>query len=199
MVKWTGLLVVISSPSGGGKTTIIRRILGKGLPNVEYSVSVTTRPPRHGETNGRDYFFVTTDDFKNKIEKSELIEWEEVHGCYYGTPKDLIEEWLQQGKTVLMDIDVKGALTIGAKYPQHSLLIFLKPPSKEVLIERLLSRDLDNQKEIYKRLKAAEEEMAISNKFDHIVINDELNQAVEEVWGLVKQYNYSLEFFSSNR
>jgi guanylate kinase len=192
LTPWKGLLVVISSPSGGGKTTIIQHILNTKQSNTEYSISITTRPPRSGEINGRDYFFVTKDDFENKITNKELIEWEEVHGYYYGTPKNLIEKWLQQGKSILMDIDVKGALTIRKKYPQNALLIFLEPPSMEILIDRLIDRASDKQSEIKKRLEAGEDELAVAHQFDHIVINDDLQKAVEEVTNLISLYKSKL-------
>lgn len=176
---------MISSPSGGGKTTVIKNILKKGGPIFQYSVSVTTRPRRKGEINGKDYFFVTEEEFIRKIKGRMLIEWEEVHGNYYGTPKDMINKWLQQAKTIIMDIDVKGALHIRKQYPFHSLLIFIKPPSIGVLKQRLLKRAKDVPSVIDKRLKAAEQELAMADQFDHIVINDDLETAVKSVWEII--------------
>ena len=181
-----GLLVVISSPSGGGKTTIIKRIL-KRIPNFQYSISVTTRPKRRGEIEGKDYFFSSKEEFKTKINQGEFLEWEQVHGNYYGTPKKIIDEWLSQGKTVFLDIDVKGALNIEKIYPKNSVLIFLNPPSIEHLRKRLQKRASDNSVEIDKRLEIAEKEIAFSNLFNYVVTNDDLNKTEREVIDIIKE------------
>ncbi|NOY58881.1 MAG: guanylate kinase [Calditrichaeota bacterium] len=183
-----GLLVAISSPSGGGKSTIIKRILAenKDKPYV-YSISMTTRPKREGEIDGRDYWFVDEETFKEKIKSGDLIEYENVHGCFYGTPKTPIQNWIDRGKIVFLDIDVYGALSLRKSFPTHSLLIFLKPPDLEVLKKRLLGRATEDKSEIQKRLQRVPMEMAEMNKFDEIVVNDDLDGAVRQIEEIVNK------------
>lgn len=185
MNKHRGLLVVISSPSGGGKTTVINHILKKGNPDVVYSVSVTTRLPRQNEIDGRDYYFVNENLFRSKIKGNEFIEWEKVHNRYYGTLAAPLLEWLEKGKIVLMDLDVKGALTIRKRFPNDSLSIFLSPPKTEVLIDRLTFRSSEDEDEINIRLQAAEKEMEAAKQFDEKIINDDLDRTVNNVWNLI--------------
>jgi len=183
-----GLLVVISSPSGGGKSTIIKRMLAenKDKPYI-YSISMTTRPKRKGEVDGRDYFFVDEATFKEKIKSGYLAEYENVHGCLYGTPKTPIQNWIDQGKVVFLDIDVFGALSLRNSFPTNSLLIFLKPPDSDVLRKRLLGRATEDQNKIQKRLQRVPVEMAEMNKFDEIVVNDHLDSAVRKIEEIVNK------------
>jgi len=183
-----GLLVVISSPSGGGKTAIIHRMLERPGNRFAYSVSVTTRPRRVGERQGRDYYFVSEEEFFEKIQKGELIEWAEVHGYYYGTPKSPIEQMLSEGKTVLLDLDVYGALAVRKAFPKQSLLIFVRPPSMEILLERLRERRTDSELEIQKRLQRVPEEQAKAQFFDYVITNLELNDTVEDILDIVEKH-----------
>jgi guanylate kinase len=172
-------LIVISAPSGAGKTTICKSLMARN-DRFRMSVSATTRPSRPTEQNGVDYFFLSEDDFRNKVNHDEFLEHEVVHGYNYGTLKSEVDKLLNLGFHVIFDIDVNGALTIKRKYPD-AILIFLKPPSLEELRERLIRRKSDDPIEIEKRLKRLPEEYEKSKSFDYVVINDELNKTVEEV------------------
>lgn len=178
-MKRKGIIFVISSPSGGGKTTICRELL-KQLPELGYSISVTSRHPRSLEKEGKDYFFISKAEFDEKIKKGDFVEWAEVHGHHYGTPRSPLEETLHSGRDIILDIDVQGALQIKKEY-KKSCLIFLLPPSLGTLASRLKERKTDNEKEIEKRLAKAQEEMASLKEYDYVVVNQELSRAVEEV------------------
>lgn len=180
-----GLLVVIASPSGGGKTTVIHSLMAQARFNYQYSVSVTTRPIRPGEVEGQDYFFVTMAQFEQMKESSELVEYAQVHDKWYGTPKKSLQTWLGQGKVVLLDIDIKGAQNIRRLFPEESLLIFLKPPTEEHLIRRLTQRATEDRKAIEKRLERVPMEMAQAEHFDHIVVNDKLPETIKAVENLI--------------
>ena len=182
-MKRKGTIFVISSPSGGGKTTICRKLL-KELPELNYSISTTSRSPRPGEKEGKDYFFISGEEFSEKIRKSEFAEWAKVHGHGYGTPRQFLEEALRSGRDIILDIDVKGALQIKEKY-KESRLIFLLPPSLETLAARLKKRKTDDGKEIEKRLARAQEEMAFLKEYDYAVVNRNLSQAVKEVKAII--------------
>ena len=182
-MKREGIIFVISSPSGGGKTTICRIIL-KESPELSYSISVTSRCPRLGEEDGKDYFFISKEEFDKKIGKGEFAEWAEVHGHRYGTPRNSLEEALRSGRDIILDIDVKGALKIKERY-KGSCLIFLLPPSLETLAARLKKRKTDDEKDIEKRLAKAKEEMAFLKEYDYAVVNQNLSKAVEEVRAII--------------
>ncbi len=186
MKKERGLLVVLSSPSGGGKTTVIKKILEEGHPDYVYSISMTTRPIRPGEVDGKDYLFVTDEEFKKHIQAGDLTEYEKVHGWYYGTPKIKINEWLAQNKVVFLDIDVHGALRIKRQFGERAFLIFLKPPDEQALVDRLLNRSTETKEQIRKRLARVPEEMKMIDKFDAVIINDKLDDAVQQVKKLVQ-------------
>jgi len=181
MNKAKGLLVVLSSPSGGGKTTVIKKIKSENCSDYIYSVSMTTRRPRNGEVNGKDYWFVTPEEFDEKIKCGELIEYEQVHDWYYGTPKAPIRGWLKEGKVVLLDLDVFGALHLKEQLDQNVLLIFLSPPNQEALLERLKNRSTESKAQIDKRLQRVPVEMSKADQFDAIVVNDDLDQTVGKV------------------
>ena len=183
-MKRKGIIFVISSPSGGGKTTICRRIL-KESPELSYSISATSRRPRLGEEDGKDYFFISKEEFDKKIGKGEFAEWAEVHGHHYGTPRKFLEEALRSGRDIILDIDVKGALKIKERYKGFSCLIFLLPPSLETLAARLKKRKTDDEKDIEKRLAKAKEEIASLKEYDYAVVNQNLSQAVEEVRAII--------------
>jgi len=176
-----GLLTLISSPSGGGKTTIIHKILETNSDKFIYSISSTTREPRPGEVHGKDYFFLTEDQFREKIEKKQFLEWEEVHGYYYGTDLDFIENCMNEKKYVMLDIDVKGALRVSKNYSGKTVTIFIAPPSIDELIKRLKARKTDSEREINKRLQRIPLEMQKSKEFDYIIVNNKLDETVNDV------------------
>ncbi|MCL6582526.1 MAG: guanylate kinase [bacterium] len=170
---------VISAPSGVGKTTL-RNILLSRLQNLYYSISCTTRPPRSGEVNGRDYFFVSPEVFQKKIEDHTLLEWAMVHRNLYGTPKEPIIAALQDKKDVLLDIDVQGARTLQQRI-KGVITIFLLPPSWQVLEERLRSRKTETDEEIENRLRTAREEIKSCWEYDYLIVNNDLEEVVEKV------------------
>lgn len=173
-------LFVISAPSGSGKTTLCKKLLGDKL-GLGHSVSVTTRPPRKGEKPGADYRFVSKKIFEELIKKREFLEYEENFGYLYGTPGKAIEKNIRKGKSVLLSIDVKGAMRVRKAYPKDSVLIFILPPSVKALKERLISRMSDDEEEIARRLKLARREMAYKDKYDYCIINDRLNSAYKKL------------------
>jgi guanylate kinase len=175
-----GKLLIISAPSGAGKTTLCQRLL-QDFPELVLSISSTTRAPRGQEKHGREYFFLTKEDFEKAIQAGRFAEWALVHGNYYGTSKDVIDSAFAQGKSVLLDIDVQGAASLKASYPKESHLIFIAPPDLEILEQRLRSRGTDSEETIRKRLKNAREEMARISEFDRMIINDHLEKAYREL------------------
>ncbi len=180
-----GLIVVISSPSGGGKTTIINDILKDKKYKFVYSISMTTRQQRNGEINGKDYWFVKKNEFQEKILNNELLEHEEVHGNYYGTPKKPLQDWLNDGNVVLMDLDVYGAFSVKKYFPACSLLIFLKPPDLKSLEDRLRNRSTETQDQINKRLLRVPEEMRMGEQFDKVIINKKIADTVSKTKQLI--------------
>jgi len=184
-----GLLVVISAPSGGGKTTVIRKVLASGNGNFRYSISATTRPLRAGEVDGQDYHFLSLEKFEDKKEQGEYVEWAEVHGNYYATPRKPIEKWLNEGKTVFLDLDVNGGLEVKEYFNDSALLIFIKPPSIESLVQRLRSRKTETQHEIDKRLKRVPEEMHKSQRYDYQILNEDLDNTKTEILEIIRNHN----------
>ena len=173
-----GGLVIISAPSGTGKSTIVRKLLGR-WKNLKASVSCTTRSPRAGEKNGKHYFFIEKEEFKRRISRNEFLEWAVVHDEYYGTPREFIDATTAAGQNVVLAIDVQGAAAIRRKKPE-SILIFIVPPSMETLKERLASRR-DESESVARRLANSREELDAAKKYDYIVINDDLEQAVFQI------------------
>lgn len=180
-----GNLLVISAPSGTGKTTLCKRLVSLTKDTV-YSVSVTSRPPRTNEINERDYLFVSEEEFKQLIEEKRLIEWAKVHGNYYGTSKEFVEKNIQAGKDIILDVDVKGALQIKEKF-KEAVLIFLLPPSMGELRKRLTGRKQDSEHEIEKRLKNAYEEIEYIEKYDYKIVNDQIKNALDELKKIVSK------------
>lgn len=185
-----GLLVVISAPSGGGKTTVIRRVLASGNDNFTYSISATTRRLRAGEVDGQDYHFLSLEEFNHKKEKGEFVEWAEVHGNYYATPRTPIQKWLNEGRTVLLDLDVNGGLEVKKDFKDSALLIFIKPPSVESLVYRLKGRKTETQAEIDKRLTRVPEEMSKSHQYQYRILNEDLDITTTEVLKVIKNHNH---------
>ncbi|HHE04596.1 MAG TPA: guanylate kinase [candidate division WOR-3 bacterium] len=178
-----GMLIVVSGPSGVGKSTVVREVM-KRLDGLSFSISHTTRKPRGKEQHGREYYFVSREEFEDMIEKGEFIEWAEVYGNLYGTSKRELERRVKEGD-VLLDIDVQGAMSIKRLFPD-SIRILLFPPSMEELSNRLRNRKDTTDLEIKKRLKVAEWEISMYREFTHVVINDELEKAVDGVTAIIK-------------
>jgi guanylate kinase len=178
-----GRLFIISAPSGTGKTTLCKA-LKKLFPELAYSISHTTRPPRKNEVEGEDYFFISEEIFRDKIQRDKWAEWARVHGNYYGTCSEKLDALQNAGRNVLLDIDVAGAIQIKKRYPD-SVSIFIMPPSFETLEMRLRGRGTDNTEEIGRRIAHAREEIARRDLYDHIVVNDRLDEAVEALARLI--------------
>lgn len=181
-------LIIITAPSGAGKTTIVRHLL-QTIGNLSFSVSATTRARRDYEQEGRDYYFLSLEDFKRRIAAGDFVEWEEVYpGKCYGTLKQEIERLWAAGKHILFDIDVYGAMNLKKTYPDRSLAIFVKPPSLEALHERLRNRKTENTQTLQERLDKATEELQFENKFDYILVNDVLSAALAEAEEAVRSF-----------
>ena len=175
--------IILSSPSGGGKTTIARILLER-RSDVGYSVSCTTRSPRPGEADGRDYHFLGVAEFEAAREAGEFAEWAVVHGNLYGTLRREVRRVLEGGRHVIMDIDVQGALQFATAFPQ-SVLIFVLPPSAKVLLERLRARKSESRESLIRRMQGALEELRAVGRYHYVVVNDELERAVEQVSAIV--------------
>lgn len=182
------MLFVFSAPSGTGKTSIYKEIL-KNNPEIDFSVSATTRKKRIDEVDGRDYFFIEESDFKKRIENDEFVEFEKIFdNNYYGTLKSYIDGKIKEEKDVLFDLDVMGALSIKRIYKDKALLIFIKPPNKDVIRERLQKRGTESKEIIEKRLSRFDFEMEKINEFNYVVINDDLKKAISEVQKIINKY-----------
>ncbi|MDC1106173.1 guanylate kinase [Prolixibacteraceae bacterium] len=183
-----GKLIIFSAPSGSGKTTIVKHLLTKGLP-LEFSVSATSRTPRHTEIDGKDYYFLSPDEFKMRIESEDFLEWEEVYtDTFYGTLIEEVERIRDKGHHVLFDVDVVGGVNIKKYYGDDALSIFVKPPSIEALRERLVGRSTDAEEVIQKRLAKAKFELSFEPKFDYILVNNQLSVAFEEAETVVQNF-----------
>lgn len=188
MNSFQGKAIIISAPSGAGKTTIVHRLLASELP-LGFSVSATSRPRRSNEVDGIDYFFLSPEEFMKKIKNGEFIEWEEVYeNQYYGTLRSEIERIWQEKKHVLFDVDVKGGINLKKYFGSQSLAIFIKPPSIKTLYERLRARGTETEESLKKRISKAEFELGFAHQFDALVENDILEEAVDEVHRLVMDF-----------
>ena len=182
-------IIILTAPSGAGKTTIKTRLLKEMADTLSFSISATTRKIRSGESDGVDYFFVTEATFQNNIENKRFIEWEMVYpGMYYGTSVEEINRIWQEGKTPLLDIDVKGALNVKKLYGNQVLSIFIEPPSLEILEQRLTKRGTDSIENISMRVNKAREEMNYKNSFDRVILNDDIEKATAETALIIHQF-----------
>lgn len=181
-----GKVVIISGPSGVGKTTICKEADGR-LKNANLSVSVTTRPKSEEEIDGQDYWFISQQEFQERIDKGLLLEYAEVFGNFYGTPKEKVQESLEAGQTVILEIDVQGGQQVKAVYPD-AIMIFILPPTQKELAHRMNNRGRDDLEAVEERLQEADDETAVAwQHYEHMVINDQLEQAVNEVVQIIEQ------------
>jgi len=187
----SGKLIVLAAPSGSGKTTIAKAVLQK-YPAMMFSVSATTRTQRKDEVHGKDYFFLPNEEFEKKIRGGELVEWErypdDVNGSYYGTLKSEVDRALAQGRVMLFDVDVKGALSIKRLYGADAVLIFIMPPDHEALQQRLLNRKTEDGAAVRSRLARVPMEMELGKTFDYQVVNDRLEQAIARVDEIITKH-----------
>lgn len=192
-----GRLFILSAPSGTGKTTLCRALM-KHFRDMLYSVSFTTREPRKDEISGADYHFISREDFAGKIKEGKWAEWAEVHGNFYGTSAEFLDEALASGRDVLLDIDVEGTRQILNRYPD-SITVFIMPPDFEILRKRIESRGSDSREVIERRLKNAEREMAQKDLYRHVIINDSLDEAVADIVSIVERYGKGVRREAQNR
>ena len=187
-----GLLIILAAPSGAGKSTICKELI-KNNKNWNFSVSVTTREPRNGEIDGRDYQFISNSEFEHFVKFGDFIEWEIVHGNKYGTLWSAVDDALDNKKVMILDIDVKGAMSIYEEHPDETILIFIEPPGlnineqKEILNERLVKRGNEQELAIKHRLKRFETEMEFKEKFNHHFVNENLKKTIDKVEKLIKR------------
>ena len=186
MMSKRGKLIVFSAPSGSGKTTIVRALLKRPELNLAFSISATSRPLRGEEVDGKDYYFLSQKEFEQNIRDGAFLEWEEVYpGQYYGTLLEEVNRLLEEGKNVVFDIDVIGGLNIKKQFNDEALALFVQPPSIEVLAQRLEQRGTDSSEKIHTRLEKARLELSQAPNFDHAVINESLDQAIEQAHELI--------------
>ena len=184
-----GKLIIVSAPSGSGKSTIISWLMKHPELRLAFSISCTSRPPRGSERNGVEYFFLTPDEFRRRIEADEFLEYEEVYeGRFYGTLKSQVEHQLSQGQNVVFDVDVKGGCSLKKYFGDRALSIFIQPPSVEELRRRLENRGTDSPEVIADRVAKAEYELTFAPMFDRVVVNDDLETAQQEAYGLVSRF-----------
>lgn len=180
-----GLLIVVSGPSGVGKSSVRKALFEIPNNNLVYSISMTTRKPREGERDGIDYYFVTEEEFKKKIEENAFLEWAKFVGNYYGTPKDAVNKMLDKGKEVVLEIEVEGALQV-RKQVKDGVFVFIVPPTKDALINRLKSRGTENEEILNERINKAENEYKVAYKYDYIVVNDDVRNAADRIMAIIR-------------
>lgn len=182
-------LIIVSAPSGAGKTTLVKELMKNEDLNLMFSISATSREPRKNEKDEKDYYFLSISEFKEQIEKNDFIEWEEVYkNQYYGTLRSEINRIWGLNKNIIFDVDVKGGLNIKKNYPKNSLSIFVKPPSIEELKNRLQKRGSESIESLKKRIQKAEYEMSFASNFDIVIINDNLEEAINEIYKKTKDF-----------
>jgi guanylate kinase len=189
-MRTNGKLFIISAPSGAGKTSVCDAVV-KSNKNISYSISYTARCPRKGERDGREYFFVTEEVFKRMIKEKKFAEWAKVHDNYYGTSKEFLNRILKKGKDVLLDIDVQGGLKIKSQYP-GSCMIFITAPDLKTLEKRLILRNKDDRKTINMRLKNARKELKFIKKYDYLIVNKNLNDAIKAAQSIIEASKYKI-------
>ncbi|MCC5915005.1 MAG: guanylate kinase [Balneolaceae bacterium] len=183
-----GKIIILVAPSGGGKSTMTNRLL-EDFDRIKFSVSATTRPPRKGEKEGVHYHFLSRDEFRNRIDRDEFLEWEEFYnGTMYGTLRSVVEKDLNKGYFILLDIDVLGAKNVKQMYGDETLAVFISPPSLDVLKERLKARGTESEETLKTRLERAEKEMSYISDFDTVVVNDDLETAYSEIKQIVSNF-----------
>ncbi len=180
-----GLLVVISGPSGVGKGTVRKALFDMPDQNLSYSISMTTRKPRPGEVDGVDYYFVTREEFEDRIKKDQFLEYAEFVGNYYGTPLDKVEEQLELGREVVLEIEVVGATQVREKC-KDAAFIFIAPPGKQALYDRLLNRGTEAEEIIQQRIAKADREFEVAHMYDYIVVNDDVNNAADRIMNIIR-------------
>ncbi|PIS10354.1 MAG: guanylate kinase [Bdellovibrio sp. CG10_big_fil_rev_8_21_14_0_10_47_8] len=186
-LRWQGSLsqqvkvILISAPSGGGKTTLMQKLVNEYPLDFQFSVSTTTRAPRAGEINGKDYHFSTMEKFQEMVEKNQFVEWAQVHNNFYGTSKKTVQDILNSGKSAVLLVDIQGAENIRQQLPGQTLSLFIVPPSMQILEQRLRARGTDSEQVIQNRLKNAREELKHQSKFDGVIVNDQLEQAYQDL------------------
>lgn len=186
MAAQTPQLFVVSGPSGAGKGTLVARVREQ-LPDLGLTVSATTREPRPGEVDGVSYFFLSPEDFKQRVDAGAFVEWAEVHGHCYGTLVSEVERNHAAGASCILEIDVQGALQVRERFPE-AILIFIKPPSMAVLRERLMGRGTECPEDLELRMGNAEQELALADRYDRVVVNDDLDRATEELIDIIRTY-----------
>jgi len=180
-----GEIIVVSAPSGAGKTTIVKQIL-KQYPEIVFSVSATTRPKRAVETDGVEYYFITENEFVEKIENDEFVEWEKFYDYYYGSFKISVDNCIDERKTILFELDVKGSISLKKIYPEAHL-IYIMPPSYEELIRRLKDRQTENSEDFKKRVERIKMELSLKDQFDYLIENKDLEKAIKETSDLIRK------------
>ena len=190
-MKNKGMIIIVSAPSGAGKTTVCNALM-KSDKNIVYSVSTTTRSPRKGEKNGREYFFVDEKTFKKDVKNKMFVEWAKVHDHFYGTSKKFLEDTLNKGKDVLLDIDVQGAVKIKKQY-KDALMIFITAPSIKILKDRLIKRNKDSLDVIKVRIANARKELACLPKYDYLILNDKLDKSIENIKSVINAERISIK------
>jgi guanylate kinase len=187
-----GKLIIFSAPSGAGKTTLVKHVMDSELP-LAFSVSACTRSPRINEIDGKDYYFISNEAFRQKIAEEAFVEWQEVYpDIFYGTLKSELERIWSEGKHVVFDVDVKGGLNLKKMFPKQALAVFVMPPSIEELTERIRNRQTETPESLEKRISKARYELSFADQFDYVLVNDDLEVAKQEAYAIVEDFLYEL-------